>query len=387
MKTPIAVWRDTFAPYSETFIWNEVRHHVRYRVTVFARRRLNAASFPYDDVVTLDGPPLLGMLERVLCRTTSLSPRFAYRLYRDRFALIHAHFGTAAVHALPYAFAFRVPLIASFHGKDVSVLVGALSRYPRYWLYRLWAQRLFRDSALVLAASRDLYEQLVRAGCPESKLHVFRLGIDLSLFRRARRPEVATHIILVGRLVTKKGFRYALEAIGRQHRRGAALRVTVAGDGPLKAELQALARRVGIASVTSFAGVLRPQAVSDLMSDADLIMAPSVVTDLEDRDSGVISVKEAAASQLPCVGTLHGGLPDIVQDSETGFLVSEHDVEALTHRLGQLINDDQLRQRMGHKARAKMEREYDIHSRMQELERHYDDVSSCHPSHDTTKLS
>jgi colanic acid/amylovoran biosynthesis glycosyltransferase len=85
-------------------------------------------------------------------------------------------------------------------------------------------------------------------------------------------------------------------------------------------------------------------------------------------------VKEAAASRLPCVGTRHGGLPEIVEEGETGYLVPERDIDALSERLGRLLKDAQLRERMGRAARAKMEREYDIRARNEELESCYDET-------------
>jgi glycosyltransferase involved in cell wall biosynthesis len=105
-----------------------------------------------------------------------------------------------------------------------------------------------------------------------------------------------------------------------------------------------------------------------------------VVTDQGDRDSGIIVVKEAAAAELPCLGTRHGGLPEIVDEGETGFLVAERDVDALAGRLGSLLSEPELRRRQGRAARRKMEREYDIRSRSVELEEIYDEVVSNAPA-------
>lgn len=374
----MAVWRDSFAPYSETFIYDELRHHVRWDATVFATERLNADRFPWDDVVTLDGPPVLGAVEKLAYRVTSLSPRMMWHAWRGHYDLIHAHFGTAGVRALPYAVALRRPLLTMFHGGDLSRLVGEWSRQPSNWGMRAAAPYLFRRSDMVLAASRDLYDNLVAAGCPESKLRLFRLGIDLTQFQRAREPEQARHIVMVGRLVEKKGFGYALRAIAGQPKDGPRIRVTIAGDGPLRASLEQTARDAGIADRVTFAGAVAHAQIKQLMSNADVVLAPSVVTPSGDRDSGIIVVKEAAASSVPSVGTHHGGIPEIIEDGKTGFLVDEHDVEALGDRLRQLLTDEALRQRFGAAARAKMEREYDIAKRVAELEDIYDEVVQRH---------
>jgi glycosyltransferase involved in cell wall biosynthesis len=370
----VAVWRDTFAPYSETFIWDELRHHVRWRATVFAWKRLNADRFPWDDTVSLDDPPVLGGLAQAVYRATSLSPRFLRALGRGGYSLVHAHFGTAGVRALPYAIARRLPLVTMFHGGDVSVLVGADRLRPMHWAKAAAAPLLFRRAQLILAASVDLRDRLEEGGCPAEKIRVFRLGIDLSQFERARVEDGSMHVVMVGRLVEKKGFDDGLRALAEARSHVPRLRVTVVGDGPLGERLRALAGELGLAEHVRFAGAQPHAAVKAIMSDADVILAPSAVTPSGDRDSGIIVVKEAAASRVPCVGTLHGGLPEIVEDGTGGFLVPEHDVAALADRIRRLAVDPALRERMGAAARVKMEREYDIRHRVAELEDLYDEV-------------
>jgi colanic acid/amylovoran biosynthesis glycosyltransferase len=92
------------------------------------------------------------------------------------------------------------------------------------------------------------------------------------------------------------------------------------------------------------------------------------------RESGLMVVKEASATGVVPIGTYHGGIPEIIEDGRTGFLVPERDVEALAERLGWLVADAELRRRMGEAARAKMEREYDNTQRVAVLEALYDEA-------------
>jgi colanic acid/amylovoran biosynthesis glycosyltransferase len=373
----VAVWRDTFAPYSETFIWDELRHHVRYRATVFAWGRLNEDRFPWDDVVTFDGASALGRVEQAVYRATSLSPRFMQSLRRGRYHLVHAHFGTAGARALPYVELLDLPSITMFHGGDLARLAGPAAREPKNWLLAAMAPRLFRRSDLILAASEDLRRNLVAAGCPDHKVRVFRLGIDLGQFvpvqRDGGRPgATGLHVIMIGRLVPKKGFDDGLRALARH--REVDFRITVVGEGPLRSYLEAVVAQGGLATRVRFAGAVPHAEVRRLLTTADLMVAPSVVTPSGDRDSGLIVLKEAAATGVPAVGTIHGGLPEIIDDEETGYLVPEHDIDALAERLGELLRDHERRVAMGRAARAKMQREYDIRDRVAALEAIYDEV-------------
>ena len=100
-------------------------------------------------------------------------------------------------------------------------------------------------------------------------------------------------------------------------------------------------------------------------------MAPSVISANGDRESGLIVLKEAAATGLPTIGTWHGGLPEIINHEETGFLVSERESKSIATHLDQLLSSHSLRVELGYKARAKMEREYDTIKQNAQLEEHF----------------
>jgi glycosyltransferase involved in cell wall biosynthesis len=82
----------------------------------------------------------------------------------------------------------------------------------------------------------------------------------------------------------------------------------------------------------------------------------------------MIVVKEAAAARLPVVASRHGGIPEIIEHGQTGFLAPERDVDALARHLRELAADRALRLGMGQAARAKIEREYDARRQNELLE-------------------
>jgi colanic acid/amylovoran biosynthesis glycosyltransferase len=92
----------------------------------------------------------------------------------------------------------------------------------------------------------------------------------------------------------------------------------------------------------------------------------------------LIVVKEASASEVVPIGSIHGGIPEIIDDGVTGFLVAERDVATLAQRLASVASDANLRERMGRAARAKMEREYDNRRCVARLEEYYDEAIALH---------
>jgi glycosyltransferase involved in cell wall biosynthesis len=373
----VALLRNNFLPYSETFIHDELRHHERYEAVVLARQWRNAERFPGHEVVAVERiPDGRRPLASAWYALTGRSGVLERAVAAGRFDVIHAHFGHNGIYALGLARRHRLPLVVSLHGRDVSVLAGTDKYYPAWWHYLARYRRLFRETGVFLAASEDLRDLFVGAGCPAEKVEVFRLGIDLGTFRPADgpAPEGDPLVLMIGRFVEKKGHAFGIRAAAAARASGARFRLVIVGEGPLGGEYRDLARSLGIEDALELPGALPHAEVKRLLRGAAVLVAPSCVARNRDRDSGLIVAKEAAACGVPVIGTTHGGIPDIVEHGVTGFLVPERDVDQLAGHLGGLLADPGRRRAMGLAGRGKMEREYDIRERVRALERVYDRV-------------
>ena len=365
MPTPrqTAVFNSNFLPYSQTFVYEQLVNHARYQAEVFCWRTENLDWFPFPDVHRAN----------IAYGATRFSPAFYRRFAAKRFDIVHAHFAPGAIYALPYVERANLPFAVTFHGYDVPLLWNQRRFHPQFWPFLLHSKQRLERMTLGLCASNDLKELLLSYGVPEEKLRVHRLGIDLTRFRMKETPrEGPLRVCVIGRFVEKKGIDYAIRAFARHASESCHL--DIIGDGPMDRELRALVDRLGIGPFVSFLGVLKAEQVAAHLRASDVLLAPSVVNRVGERESGLIVVKEAAASGVPAVGTVHGGIPEIIDEGVTGYLVQERDVEALSSRLGTLLADAALRERMGKAARAKMERQYDVRKRVAELEDLYDEA-------------
>jgi glycosyltransferase involved in cell wall biosynthesis len=304
---------------------------------------------------------------------TRHSPAFHAALASGRFDLVHGHFGTGSCYALPYVARNDLPLVVTFHGYDVPLLRSGARWWPQNWPYALLAPELLRRLTLGLCASRELLELLVSFGVARERLRLYHLGIDLSRFRSGEKGPVPK-VLMVGRFVEKKGFEFGLRAFAACRAKGLTAELVLVGTGEREASLRALARELELGADVRFAGVLAPSEVAELMAGSDVLLAPSVVAADGDRESGVIAVKEASAAQLAVIGSLHGGIPEIIDDGSTGYLVPERDAETLAARLAELLADRTRCAALGRAGRAKMEREYDLSRRVDALESHYDEA-------------
>jgi colanic acid/amylovoran biosynthesis glycosyltransferase len=364
----VALFSTNFLEYSQTFVHEEVTHHVRYEVEVFARRRLNADRFPFAPVHV--GGPLYGL--------TRFDAGFHRAFRSGRFSLVHGHFGTGSLYAVPYAVRYQLPLLVTFHGYDVPLLRSAARVYPENWPYAMLARSLLLRMSMGLCASGELLELLVEAGAPRERLRVYHLGIDLARFKRTVRRALP-RVVMVGRFVEKKGFEYGIRAHAHALARGARADLCIVGGGEREAKLKALVAELGSGEYVHFLGVLPSNEVAALLGESDVLMAPSVVGADGDRESGVIAIKEASACECAVLGTYHGGIPEIIEDGKTGFLVPERDARTLGERLHAQLTDRALCERMGKAGRAKMEREYDLSRQVSgELEGFYDEAIAIH---------
>lgn len=363
----VALFSTNFLPWSQTFVYEELRSLVRYDAEVFAWRRRLAAQFPFAPV----------HVANLLYGATGYSPGFVRRFREVRFAVVHAHFGPGAIYARPYAEQADLPLVVTFHGYDVPLLWTRQRFAPEHLPYAIGARRMLARMTLGLCVSNELIALLVRFGVPRERLRLHHLGIDTGAFAPGPRPD-GFRALMVGRFVEKKGFDDGLRAFARFCARGGEGTLEIVGEGPLDARLRGAARQLGLGERVRFLGRRSSAEVQALMRDSHVLLVPSVVARDEDREGGVTVAKEASACGTVVVGTVHGGTPEIVDHGVTGLLAPERDVEALADHLLALAADPALRARMGAAAVAKMRAEYDLRERVDRLEDFYDEARALY---------
>ncbi len=370
----IAMFSTNFLAYSQTFIFDEITNHRRYEVDVFAHNRLNAKHFPWKRVYALNqSATIAAKLEWAFYGLTTYSPSHMARLRMGSYDLLHAHFGPGGVYALTYKKAAKVPLIVTFHGYDVPLLMSSRRLLPAHWRYCWRSNALFRKTDCFLAASRELSDLLIRLGAPANKVKIWRLGVQIPPGVGAG-TKSGKSVLMVGRFVEKKGFEYGLRAIGALLSSGVDCRLHIIGDGPRRPAYERIIARLGIADRVHFLGIKPHREVLCTMERMDILLAPSVVAANGDRESGLLVVKEASARGIPVVGTWHGGIPEIIEHAKTGFLVPERNPAALAAATACLLQDEALRKRLGCAGREKMMAEYNIIDRVRALEEIYDEA-------------
>jgi glycosyltransferase involved in cell wall biosynthesis len=220
-----------------------------------------------------------------------------------------------------------------------------------------------RRATAVASTSHAMARQVQHLTPERREIAVTPFGVDLARFAPdpSHRVRGRLTIGIVKSLAPKYGVDLLLRAFAGLVNDAEvqvlpdACRLLVVGDGPQRAELESLARELGIAQRTEFAGAVAHAEVPAWLNRFDIYAAPSRL----DSESFGVAVIEASACALPVVVSDAGGLPEVVRDGETGLVVPRGDVPALQAALKRLVLDAALRERLGQGGRALVEREYE----------------------------
>jgi colanic acid/amylovoran biosynthesis glycosyltransferase len=288
------------------------------------------------------------------------------------FDVVLAQFGTNGriAEKLRRMGAFEAPLATIWLGYDLTRILR--EKGPSHY------RELFARGELQLPLSECFRQKLLAAGCPSDRIVVHHLGVDAARFDFVPRHIVhgeRPRIVTVGRFVEKKGLEFALHALARVRALEIPFEYHLVGSGPLEERIVALTRELGLSEVVTMHGPRTREQVKPILARSHLFLAPSVTAPDGDQEGTPAAIMEAMASGLPVLSTLHSGIPEVVRDGETGFLVPEHDINALSSRIQELLCTPERWPSMGQAGRSVIEREFDVAKLNDRLSRMLEEVA------------
>jgi glycosyltransferase involved in cell wall biosynthesis len=260
---------------------------------------------------------------------------------------LHVHFAHVPAQIGMYAAAFTgLPFTITAHANDIFERALLLHRKAER------AHELLTISHYNLAYLRSL-------GLPADKLAVVRCGVSFAprpvrpAFTRRPRYRIGS----LGRLVEKKGVDDLLHALALL-RADVDVELSVAGDGPLRAELQARAARLGVQDRVRFEGALDHAAVTPWLHSLDVFVLACKADARGDMDGIPVVLMEAMTQYVPVVSTRLSGIPELVVHERTGLLAAPADPAGLAAQLRRLLDDPALRERLAVAALEHVEAEF-----------------------------
>ncbi|MBI5679172.1 MAG: glycosyltransferase [Planctomycetes bacterium] len=287
---------------------------------------------------------------KILCAIDAFPAKGVYDI-------IQCHFGpngTLAV-ILRNIGVIEGKIVTTFHGYDISSYIKKNGDD----VYK----NLFGEGDIFLPISERWKNTLIELGCDERKIFVHRMGIDTSKFLfspRNHHDNGKVRLLTICRLVEKKGVRYAVRAVAKILGRYPNLEYKIAGDGPLKIQLEDLIKELNIQDNVKILGWKNQEEIVELLKDTDILIAPSITGTDGEQEGIPVALMEALAQGLPVLSTQHSGIPELIRDGESGFLVREGDVDALAERLEFFLVHPEIWSKMGRAGREHVEKYYNI---------------------------
>ena len=254
--------------------------------------------------------------------------------------IIHAHFA-----ALPTDFALKIsrmlniPFIFTAHAYDIFISPD---------INRLKEKVLNASRVITISDYNKKYLTNLLGNDIQQNIEIVRCGINLEKFKYIDRSDRTTKIFLfVGRLTEKKGLPYAIEAFSIVNKDFPDSEFRIIGGGDLEDDIKRLVNKLDLERKVIFLGAQPQTVVQEEMKNADIFVLTSVTAQNGDKEGIPIVLMEAQAMGLPVISTLHSGIPEVVIDRKTGYLVPEKDIKAIVDKMRKLLSDVNLRKKMG----------------------------------------
>lgn len=366
---------ERYLPPSQAFVAQQALALTRYQPAILAGSTMKSAS---ADLLTC---PVHDIRRSPVSKVAELAMKVArvplpvlLPPLRDA-DVIHAHFGKNGYVMGPLAAAAKRPLVTTFHGFDATYQGDpkAPGGFNSVRFFSKGRREMAGWNSWNVAVSDFVRDRLIDLGFPASRILRHYIGVDTQLFAPRTTPRRAGRVVSIARFVEYKGHRHMIEALRRVVEGGLDVEFVMVGQGPLRAEMEALARRV-LPKVTVHDQLSQEQ-IRDLLSEAQVYLHGSVTLENGHAEAMGIANLEAEALGTPVVAFRSGGVGEAVEDGVSGYLLAERDVEGMAQAVSRLLQDPAQWAAFSARAAQLVPERFDIHRQARLLEDYYDEVT------------
>jgi colanic acid/amylovoran biosynthesis glycosyltransferase len=377
-RRDVAIFVERFLPPSQAFVMTQAKAYARYTPRFVAGTRMGeghgrAIDAPVHEIRRSRAMTLgMGLLKIPRIAVPALFPPLR------KVDIIHAHFGKNGYVLGPLAKRLHIPMVTTFHGFDATYAgdpktPGGFNQV-RYFDHG--RHQMAGWSRANIAVSDFIRDRLIGLGFPSE--HIFRhyIGVDTGQFRPDPTPRKPGRVVSIARFVEYKGYRYMIEALARVAAQGVPVDYVMIGDGPLRQEMEALAR-ASLPSVTVHRQ-LDQAGIRAQLGEAQLYLHGSVTLDNGHAEAFGIANLEAQAVGTPVIAFRSGGVGEAVEEGATGLLAAERDVATMADHIGALLSDAGRWRAFHERAPLWVAERFDIVRQTALLEDYYDRVIAAH---------
>jgi len=278
------------------------------------------------------------------------NPSSALRKYRPNVIHAQEYFQFCSMASFYAARRLNVPFVFTQHKYY----------YPRgiwsaFWSFmdNSFGNMIKKRATQITAISSAAKRFLISTGVPGNRIKVIPLGVDTSEFtpisgihlRKKLGLLNKTVILFVGRLTQVKGVEFLITAFNRVHKAFPNTKLVILGRGELKQNLIELSEKLQIKNSVIFLDFIERAEMPQLYAASDIFVLPSF------KEPFGLVLLEAMAMEKPIIGTRTGGIPDVITNGVNGFLIEPGNIDELSFRLAELVDNPELRAKMGKQGR------------------------------------
>ncbi len=244
----------------------------------------------------------------------------------------------------PLAKKYNKPSVLSLRGQQINILPYV----PGYEKYRMQLQKSLTECNAYHCVSKAMVEEARLLGLiDENRAFIIRPAVDPEFFAPANSEliEYPLKLIMIGALIWRKGYDYALLGVKQAKEQGLNISLTIIGDGEDRKRIEYMIRELDLENEVQLLGRKKPEEVRDLMQASHVLLHTSL-------SEGIANViLEAMACELAVITTAAGGIDEVITDGENGLLIPVRDPSAVASRIAQVSANLPLRTKLGKKAR------------------------------------
>lgn len=277
------------------------------------------------------------------------------------------------------------PTLLSVWGSDVFNFP-----YKSNWNMKNIKKNL-KSATQIASTSYAMKEQVHNLIGKHSQIFLTPFGVDMNLFKPSE-DKVKSDYITIG--IVKKleeiyGVRYLIEAVAqliskfnREGKQNIAdkIKLKIIGEGSQEEELRELTYKLNIESITEFVGVVKHDQVPEYLNMLDIYCAPSI------HESFGVAIIEASSCGVPVIVSNVEGLPEVVINEKTGFIVEKENAFQISEKLYELVLNEGKRKRFGEKGREFVKENYEWEYTVNKMEQTYEEVVSIYGARDRRYL-
>ncbi len=272
-------------------------------------------------------------------------------------------------------------IVTCFRGDDISQFLQEKPNkkpYKRRGPYKVpchypqMYSELFKRGNLFLPVCEYFKQKLINLGCNPIKIQIGHSAIDCQKFtfkEHKLKVHKAINLISICRLVEKKGLVYAVQAAAELCKKYPTMHYTIIGDGNQKERLQQLINTLHMNDQIHLVGWMQQDDILKQLLRSHIFLLPAITAKNGDEEGIPNALKEAMACGLPVISTHHSGIPELVIDGVSGYLVEQRKVEAIVQKIEHLIENPELIKTMGLAGRQHVEAEFNKDTENVKLEK------------------